>query len=66
MSSESPWPKHGLAGKIHAAQSHRPEDVDTDDLQVLTVGYLAWEENREVTDVWREVRHDLSEMGEYR
>jgi hypothetical protein len=58
MSSKSPWPKKGLAGKIHAARTHKPESVEKHDIQILSVGYVAWAQDRDVTDVWREVTND--------
>ena len=56
MSSQSPWPKRGLAGKTSAAVNHAPDDAD--DREILTVGYVAWDEGRDVREVWREVSAD--------
>lgn len=54
--SQSPWPKRGLAGKTNAAVNHAPEDAD--DVAILSVGYTAWQEGRDVADVWEEVSDD--------
>jgi|GEM_PF-6976663 len=51
--NESPWPKRGLSGKVSAAQTHAPESAT--DREILTVGWRAWDEERDVADVWREV-----------
>lgn len=56
--SAAPWPKRGLAGKTAAAKNHAPDGAS--DQEILTVGYLAWEESRDVDEVWKEVRnHDV-------
>ena len=54
--SASPWPKRGLAGKTSAAVNHAPDDAD--DMAILSVGYTAWQESRDVQDVWEEVAGD--------
>lgn len=53
--SASPWPKRGLAGKTAAAANHAPEGAS--DIEILSVGYAAWDEGRDVEAVWREVAH---------
>jgi len=54
--SQAPWPKRGLAGKTHAAMNHAPEGAT--DMEILSVGYAAWEEERDVREIWREVIGD--------
>lgn len=60
--SSSPWPKNGLAGKTSAAQTHAPDGAT--DIEILTVGYVAWKESRDVSDVWPEVANGDIRGGE--
>lgn len=54
--SATPWPKRGLAGAVSSAVTHAPDDAD--DMAILSVGYTAWDEERDVQDVWQEVLDD--------
>lgn len=51
--SRAPWPKRGLAGKTAAAKNHAPEGAT--DMEILSVGWTAYQEGRDVEDVWQEV-----------
>jgi len=60
--SESPWPKDGVAGQVQPAKRAAPADAKP--LQILTVAYVAYTEDRTVESVWRQVgNHQLTDCG---
>lgn len=51
--SASPWAKDGVAGQIQPARRAAPDWAN--DLQILSVAYVAYHDDRDPADVWQEV-----------
>lgn len=49
-------PHNSLKAKVEAARDTAPPEYEDDGPAIMTVGWVAWDENREVAEVWAEVR----------
>lgn len=54
MTDAEQWPAPALVGQLEAAERVAPDDAN--DLQILEVGYRAWQDrDTDVRELWEEV-----------